>query len=167
MSKGSFSLYVPASVSAGNFTPVPSGSYVAGVVSTNRILKSLALDLATKKPNGAGGTDIVYFNALNAGTNLTDHLWSLHVAYSPTTGGVGIGVVRSNVALLLATTRNANFTISDITPYDIRSVQHGAYSNGLWVSTGAYRYTTSGEDITIQLTQGTLVHIQVSNPISK
>ncbi|KAH9205229.1 hypothetical protein DL95DRAFT_451328 [Leptodontidium sp. 2 PMI_412] len=138
-------------------------SCFGGVYSKSRPWRSIS----PQRSQTAPAAPIVYFNALNPGTNLTDHLWSLHVAYSPTTGGVGIGVVRSNVTLLLATTRNANFTISDITPYDIRSVQHGAYSNGLWVSTGAYRYTTSGEDITIQLTQGTLVHIQLSNPISK
>lgn len=168
MDEESYNMWVPADRAAGNFTPVPSGSYMTGVISTNQILKSLSADLATKVPNGAGGTDLVYFNALNSSTNLTDSLWSIPVEYSPTTGGVGIGIVRSDVAILLATSRQANFTLSGITSYGIASVQHGNYSDaGNWVSNGAYAYTTSEQNITVQLTQGTLVHVELENKMSK
>ncbi|KAJ5153554.1 uncharacterized protein N7482_010032 [Penicillium canariense] len=168
MDQETYGMWLPANRAAGNFTPVPRGSYMTGVISTNQILKSLSADLATKVPNGAGGTDMVFFNALNASTNLTDSLWSIPVSYSPTSGAVGIGIVRSDVAILLATTRKANFTLSDIASYGIASVQHGSYSSaGNWVSSGNHAYTTSGQNITIQLTQGTLVHIELRNKMSK
>jgi Domain of unknown function (DUF4978) len=167
MSFENYGLYLPANRAAGNYTPIPRASYVAGVVSTNTLLKSLGQDLATKRPNGAGGTDLVYFNALDAGTNLTDSLWSIPVTYSPTAGGVGIGVVRSGVALLFASTRAANFSLSEITSYGISSVQHGSYSGANWVSAGSYPYTTSGNSVTIQMTQDTLVHVELSNPMTK
>ncbi|KAH8674250.1 hypothetical protein BX600DRAFT_433837 [Xylariales sp. PMI_506] len=168
MDQESYNMWDPADRAAGNFTPVPAGSYVEGVISTNKILKSLSADLATKVPNAAGGSDLVFFNALNDDTNLTDSLWSVPVEYSPTSGGVGIGVVRSDVTIVLATTRDANFTLSDITSYGIVSVQEGGYSSaGNWVSSGDYAYTTSGDDIDIELTQGTLVHIELENAMSQ
>ncbi|OAA68568.1 hypothetical protein SPI_00763 [Niveomyces insectorum RCEF 264] len=181
MDQETFGMWVPADVAARNFTPVPAGPYVAGVVSTNKLLQSLSADLATKVPNGAGGTDLVFFNALDAGTNLTDRLWSLPVTYAPTTGGVGIGIVRSRVNLVLATTRDASFTLKDITPYGIASVQYSRAdgsgrckreekretAGGNSRCSGKYPYKISGRDIIIQLTQDTLVSIELRRPLFK
>jgi hypothetical protein len=169
MSSSSYSLYVPKDRGAGDLTPEPRASYVTNVVSTNYLLRSIGQDLATKLPKGAGGTDLVFFNALNITSNLTDTLWTIPISYSPTdSGGVGIGVMRSEYTLLLTTTRDGTFTVGNITTYNITSVQHGTYNSaGNWVSSGSYPYTKSAENITLAITNGTLVHIELDDPIPK
>lgn len=62
MGPDNFGLYYPQTTTTDDFTPVVRSSYVAGVIQTNKLLKSLALDLPTKRPSGVDGTKLVYFN---------------------------------------------------------------------------------------------------------
>ncbi|CAK7236260.1 hypothetical protein SBRCBS47491_009578 [Sporothrix bragantina] len=153
MDQESYNMWVPANRAAGNYTPVPAGSFVAGIISTNNLLKSLSSDLATKVPNGAGGTDLVFFNTLNDGNNLTNTLSSVPITYTPTTGGVGIGIVQSKEVIVLTTTRDAYFTLTGIASH--ASVQ---YANG-----HPYHYNITGQDIIIEILQNTIVHIRLKN----
>lgn len=84
------------------------------------------------------------------------------VIYSPvSTSGVGIGIVRSDQTLLLASTRNATFNIDGITSYGIEAVEYGYYSSeGNFIANGTYPYMTSSTNITIDIAQGLLVHVQ-------
>ncbi|CAK7206827.1 hypothetical protein SEUCBS139899_009633 [Sporothrix eucalyptigena] len=153
MDEQSYNMWVPANKAAGNYTPVPAGSFVSGVSSTNNLLKSLSWDLATKVPDGAGGTDLVFFNTLNDGNNLTNTLLSVPVTYSPTTGGIGIGIVQNNQTILLTTTRDASFNLSGIA-----SSAPVAYTNG-----NPYLYSTTGQDMLIEIPQSTIVQIKLNN----
>ncbi|KAF7557611.1 hypothetical protein G7Z17_g544 [Cylindrodendrum hubeiense] len=165
-----FGLYYTKGPSKGDFTLVARGSYVSNVASTNKLLKSLSLDLSTKRPSGANGTKLVYFNPLSDGTLDTGSIQNFSVTYTPqTTSGVGIGIVRSNHTLLLTSTRNATFNIDGIAAYGIDAIEYGYYqSNGNFVADGSYPYSTSGTNITIDVSQGILVHLQTINsfPVS-
>lgn len=155
-----FGPYYAAGPSSGNFTPVARGTYVANLIATNKLLKSLALDLASKRPSGANGTELVYFNPLNNGTLLTGSLLDFPITYSPGTGGVGIVTVRGNTVVLLASTRSGTFEIDDIVSYGIKDVEYGYYNTaGSFVANGTYPYTTSGTKVAINMSQGVLVHV--------
>jgi hypothetical protein len=162
MGPDNFGLYYPRSTTTDDFTPVVRGSYVAGVIQTNKLLKSLALDLSTKRPSGANGTKLVYFNCFSNSTFDQGNILDFPVIYSPvSTSGVGIGIVRSDQTLLLASTRNATFNIDGITSYGIEAVEYGYYSSeGNFIANGTYPYMTSSTNITIDIAQGLLVHVQ-------
>ncbi|KAL3469085.1 hypothetical protein BJX99DRAFT_268706 [Aspergillus californicus] len=165
MGPDNFGLYYPTRPSLGDFTPIARGSYVNNVVQTNKLLKALGQDLAAKRPSGANGTRLAYFNPFSNSTLETGSILDFPVTFSPvSTSGVGMGIVRSSHALLLASTRNATFTIGDITTYGISAVEYGVYnSGGNFVANGTYPYTVGSNNITVDVVQGLLVHVQLSN----
>jgi hypothetical protein len=165
MGPDNFGLYYPNKPSNHDFTPIARGSYVSGVISTNKLLKVIAQDLASKRPSGADGTKLVYFNPLSNGTLDTGTIQNFPITYTTvSSNGVGIGIVRSNLTLLFTTTRNATFTIGGVTSYGVDGVEYGYYNAaGNFVANGTHPYTTSGTSITIDITQGVLVHVQFKN----
>jgi hypothetical protein len=127
MGPDDFGLYYPTRPALGDFTPIARGSYVNNVVRTNKLLKALGQDLASKWPSGASGTTLAYFNLFSNSTLETGNILDFPVTFSPvSTSGVGIGIVRSDH--LLASTRIATFTIGDITTYGISAVEYGVYN---------------------------------------
>lgn len=158
-----FGSYYATSPSGHNFTPVPRGSYVTDLIRTNKLLKTLALDLSSKRPSGAGGKNLFFFNPMSNDTLASSaNVQAFPITYTPSSlSSVGIGIVRSNKTILLASTRNATFTIDGVTSYGIEDVTYGYYNAaGNWISSGTYAYTTSGSSISIAVTQGALVHVQ-------
>ncbi|KAJ5369023.1 uncharacterized protein N7496_008783 [Penicillium cataractarum] len=164
MGPDNFGLYYPKSTTTDDFTPVARSSYVSNVVDTNHLLKSLALDLSSKRPSGANGTKLVYFNPFSNSTFDKGNILDFPVMFTPaSTGGVGFGIVRSSHTILLASTRNATFNIDGLTGYGIDAVEYGYYSGGNFVANGTYPFTTSGTNITINATNSQLVHIQTKD----
>jgi hypothetical protein len=163
MGPDNFGYYYPAGPHSGNFTPIERGAYVSPWRTTRKLLNQLSADLATKRPSGANGTRLVFFNPLGDST-ITTHSGTIQkfpVSYTSSSNGVGIGVVRSDVALVFATTRDATFVVSGVTTYGISAVEYGYYNSaGNFVANGTYPYTSSGTSITIDADQGILIHVE-------
>ncbi|PYI20216.1 hypothetical protein BO99DRAFT_457120 [Aspergillus violaceofuscus CBS 115571] len=162
MGPDNYGLYYPKSTSTRDFTPVARSSYVADVVATNKLLKALSLDLSAKLPAGAGGTRLVYFNPFSNSTLDQRSIGDFTVSYSPaSTGGVGIGILRSDQTLLLASTRNSTVTIAGLSTYGISAVEYGYYTSaGNFVANGTVTYTSTSAGLTVAVLQDQLVHIE-------
>ncbi|KAJ5735923.1 uncharacterized protein N7483_001048 [Penicillium malachiteum] len=165
MGPDNFGLYYPKDTSTDDFTPVARGTYVADVVKTNKLLKSLALDLSTKRPSGANGTRLVYFNPFSNSTSTQGRILTFATSFTGnSTGTVGLAIVRSDHTILLASTRDSTFSISGIVDYGIEAVEYGYYTAaGNFVANGTQSYIANATGISVDVAQGLLVHIQTKD----
>jgi hypothetical protein len=165
MGPDNYGLYYPKSTTKHDYTPVARGSYVANVVSTNNLLKKLGYDLSTKRPSGANGTSLIFFNPLSNSTLSSANVTTFPVTFTPSsTSGVGIGIIRNDQNLLLASTRNATYSIDGIGSYGIQSISYGNYSStGNFTAAGSYTYVKNNNSITFDIQQGVLINVETSN----
>ncbi|RTE72665.1 hypothetical protein BHE90_012923 [Fusarium euwallaceae] len=129
MSTDPHGMYVPRDGSSRDFTPVPRGSYVTDVRNTNKMLKKIAFDLATQRPEIFGKVDLTYKPA--------------------DTGSVGIVDVRSGTEVEVLSTGDAQITFSGIRGSGIASVESGSFDGSKWIKSGSASYKTSDDDMLI------------------
>lgn len=133
-------------------TPVPHGSYVEEIRNMNHMLNKIAYDLATKKPDEAGGTKLKYFNgqSKNETTNETKTIRNISVNYQNQSNGVGIAVEKSSREIALESTVPATFSLKGLAVYGIASVEEGYYDGQTWVKTGTPAYDVD-KDVVIDI----------------
>ncbi|CAK7201787.1 hypothetical protein SEUCBS139899_004502 [Sporothrix eucalyptigena] len=158
-------LYVPADETTGNYTPVARGSYVSAVIHNNQFFNKMAVDLATRQSIRAGGTTLDFYNVLGTNDDITGTFGSVGITYTEINGGAGVSIVRSTNELAIGANSAATFTLSGIVPYGIASVQKGAYVDNVWIESGSASYSTSGDNITIELIAYDVIRILTTTAV--
>ena len=153
-------------VNGPNNVPVSNNSNLTGIISTNQWLKKMWFDLATKKPDAAGGTKLVFFNEhANSSDSVTKKIRSLDVNYSTGNTGVGIAIERADNTTVLASKTASAFTLKNLLAYTSGlTVTTGYYNtNNSWIVQGSKSYTTSGNDVIINMNAYEVVHVYMNS----
>ncbi|KAJ9157509.1 hypothetical protein NKR23_g297 [Pleurostoma richardsiae] len=167
MGSDNLGLYVPKDADAGDYSPVPRGSYVADLANANKMLVKIARDMAVKLPVGAGGDDLDFLNVFWNSTSSTSSFGDVDVAYEPSNiTSVAIVDTRGSRELALLSTGTATYTLSGIKTYGVSSVQSGSYESSSWVSDGTVSYTTSGNDISFSIKAYQCIRVVTSKDVS-
>lgn len=126
------------------------GDYADEVRAINAMLNKIAVHLASKKADGAGGDTLVFFNELsNNSESDKKMIRAVPIVYTSEDNGVGTAIEASETEIVLATTADAKFTLTGISEYGISSVETGYYDGGEWVKESDYTYSTDGDNIVI------------------
>lgn len=104
---------------------------------TNNMLKKIGFDLATKTPGEAGGSQLVYFNAVSSGAdNFTQNevLGNKGITFKTQDNGVGIAVNKNEdeIAFLAAKEKNT-FVFNNAESEDVLCAEIGYYDeDDIW-----------------------------------
>ncbi len=142
------------------------GDYVEEVRKTNAMLNKIAFHLASKKADGANGTQLMFFNALSDNSETTKKMVrAIPVIYNTDNNGVGIAVEESKKEIVLESTTASEFVLKGIGEYTVLSVEAGYYNGTDWVKTGEKAYTEEDDDIVINTTDYDCIRVTVQNEI--
>lgn len=152
MSTDPHGMYVPTNQAGGDFTAKPRGSYVTTVRNTNKMLRKIGQDLATKLPKGAGGKNLDWLNIYWNDGDVDTAFGAVTINYKPTNNRyVGISDIRNRRGVALLSTGTADYTLRGVRPYGVNSVERGYYNGASWVREGAVSYQSNGDDITFRI----------------
>lgn len=142
------------------------GAYIDDIRKTNAMLNKIAYPLASKKADGAGGTGLVFFNALSDGTESTRKmLRAVPVIYNTENNGVGIAVEKSEKEIVLESTTASEFILEGAKNYNALSAETGYYNGTEWVRTGDKNYSENGNDIIISTSEYDCIRLVFENNI--
>ncbi|RTE10882.1 DUF7594 domain-containing protein [Paenibacillus whitsoniae] len=150
-----------------NNVPVANNTNIAAIKNTNIWLKSLGYDLATKKPDSAGGTKLKFFNE-RGGTsaNITKKLRGMDVNYTTSNQGVGIAVEESDKSIALASKTASTFTLKNALAYGPVTMTTGSFDvDNNWISQGSKTFTTSGDDVVVSMNAYETILVQTTKTI--
>lgn len=157
----------PNQVAGGDKYLPNGGTYIEDIRSTNHLLNKIAYELAVKKPDSAGGTDLKFFNCEGTdktNINVTKQIEGVDVTYqSDTIYSAGIAVKRNNNEIVLESTKddNAVFTLSHLAASEIESVEYGHYEGMDWVKDdGEVTYEVTGKDIKVTMPAFSCVRVK-------
>ncbi len=122
--------------------------------------------IASKKPDGAGGEQLVFFNPKSDETSTsTKNIRALDITYDTPNNGVGIAIEDSDRSVVLLSTKASSFTLAGINEYQAASVETGYFEGDEWIKDGEKVYTTNGNDMTIAMDAYECVRITVTESI--
>lgn len=140
----------------GTFTPHEhdGGKAIDSVRDVNHFVNKIGYDLATKQADGAGGKNMMFFNAVPASGNdftATKKLNNTDVTYKTDTNkSMGIAIQRDDDDIVLASTLDSNATFTLKNFGKVTSVTYGQYESpqsDKWTQTNGnvtYKKNTDG-----------------------
>lgn len=144
------------------------GDYVQQLRDTNAMLNKVKYSLASKKPDGADGDSLLFFNPKSDATVTTSakQVRALDVTYNTDNNGVGIVIGESDKEIVLLSTTASEFKISDIQDYKIQSVEAGAFDGTVWNGDGEKTYTSNDDNsVSIHMAAYECVKVSVAEAI--
>lgn len=155
--------------------------YLTGI---NTMLKAIGHDLATKKPNGLGGSRLVYLNerqGAGTGRDVTTTLRSMNVTFrsqpltigswSAETAGIAIERGATEFAFANAGATSTTFTLAGLAG-NIASAQVGSYDDpatdateNAWTRKLDATVTASGSDATVTVPPFGVVRVVTWDPV--
>lgn len=159
----------PNKIGAGDKYLPNGGTYIEDVRSHNHLLNKIAYELATKKPDSIGGTDLRFFNCEGtekSSINVKKQIEGVDITYqSDTLYSSGIAVKRSQKEIVLESTKddNATFTLSGLVSSGIESVEFGHYEGTDWVKDeGEVGYRVIGKDVVVTMPSFSCVRVKTA-----
>lgn len=135
--------------------------WVEDTRSTNHMLAKIWYDLATKATDGAGGTDLVFFNQFaEYQASVAKPVHGYLFRYDTENRGVGIAVFRGEKEFVLASKTESIFTVPvDLT---VESAEAGYYDQqNQWVALGLKEFSETQEGTVIVLQPYEVVRLLV------
>ena len=143
-------------------------NWIDRVRNMNAMLNKVQYQLATKKSDGAGGKELMFFNPKsNETATSTKNIRALDVTYNTDNNGVGIAIEESDKEIVLLSTKASEFVINEIAEYGITSVETGYFNGVEWVKEREKVYTDNGDDISVAMDAYECVKITVTDSIPK
>lgn len=142
-------------------------NWIDRIRNLNYMLGKVKYQLASKKPDGAGGDSLMFFNPKSdeTVTSSEKNVRALGVTYNTENNGVGIAIEQSDRETVLLSTKPAEFLISGIGAYGRVTAESGYYNGDEWVSAGEKTYTADGDNITISMDGYECVRILTAEPV--
>lgn len=91
---------------------------------------------------------------------------AIPIVYTSEDNGVGTAIEASETEIVLATTADAEFTLTGISEYGISSVETGYYDGGEWVKESDYTYSTDGDNIVINTSAYSCIRVTTESAIA-
>lgn len=159
----------PHKVGSGDKYVPNGGTYIEDIRNHNHLLNKIAYELATKKPDSIGGTDLLFFNCEGtekSSISVKKQIEGVDVTYqSDTQYSSGIAVKRSMNEIVLESTKddNATFTLSGLASSGIESVEFGHYEGADWVKDeGEVSFNVTGKDIVVTMPSFSCVRVKTT-----
>lgn len=167
LAKDGNDLYSNKTDENGNDYFEPTNSNIENIRKTNHWLKGIWSDIATKQPENAGGSKLIFFNEwADATANINKYVGGIKTTYKTDNKGVGIAIEESDKSFILSSKQEASFTLSNIVPYQIESVEIGSFDeNNNWVVVDNKDYTADENDVIINMEAYETVRITVKQSI--
>lgn len=129
----------------------PHGAYVEELRNTNKMLNKISYDLAVRRPDGAFGTTLKYFNDTGtAAEEITKQIRGIDVTYKTDNGGTGIAIEKNSKEISLVSTTASKFTLKGLGNYQVETVEEGYYEGQQWVKTNDLSYQ-AGTNLVIDM----------------
>ncbi len=143
-------------------------NWIDRIRNMNGMLGKVKYQIASKRSDGAGGDELMFFNPKSDETaSSSKKIRALDVTYNTGNNGVGIAIDESETEIVLLSTKASGFVIDGLSGYGIEAVETGYFDKDKWISEGAKEYTEADGNVSVAMDAYECVKITVNSPIPK